>query len=381
MCRRTTASGGPPKLLLLITLAETGGAQSYVASLLPALVTRFEVVVAAHGDGPLADAAHAAGVRFVRLRHVRRAVHPVRDALGLLELRALMRRERPEILHANSSKAGILGRLAAAWTRVPVRVFTVHGWAFKAYTGLPSALYRWTDRLMAPLTTVTICVAESELRAGLAARTCRRDRSVLIPNAVDVKGASVAALEGDPPRLVTVGRLASPKDPLALIGALADVGSPFRVLVVGDGPDRAGVEAAARRLGLDAAVEFAGERRDVAALLAGADVFVLASRSEGAPLSILEAMAAGLPVVASNVGGVGELVVDGETGLLVPPRDPAALTEALERLLADPALRRRLGAAGRRRALERFDLEAFRRAHVELYERELARRGAAATIP
>ena len=124
-----------PRILLLITLAETGGAQTYVAGLLPALAGRFDVVVAAHGDGPLRDAALAAGARYVPLRHVRRNLHPAHDVLGLLELAALIRRERPDIVHANSSKAGVLGRTAAAALGVPVRIFTAHGWAFKAYSG------------------------------------------------------------------------------------------------------------------------------------------------------------------------------------------------------------------------------------------------------
>ena len=365
----------PPRILILITLAEAGGAQTYVAHLLPALATRFEVVVGAHGDGPLRDAAHAAGVRFVALRYVRHALHPGHDLLGLIELVALIRRERPDIVHANSSKAGVLGRLAAALTRVPVRVFTVHGWAFKAYSGLVSRLYRWADRLMAPLTSATICVSETERAAGLAAHTCGTERTVVIPNAVDVEAAPHARHDGDPPRIVTVGRLAPPKDILTLLRALAAVDAKtFSVLVVGDGPDRAAAETEIRALGLAGAVELAGERRDVPALLASADVFVLSSLSEGAPFSILEAMAAGLPVIASDVGGVAELVADGETGLLVPPADPARLAEALERLLQDRSLRRRLGEAGHARARDRFDLPALQRAHFELYARELARR-------
>jgi glycosyltransferase involved in cell wall biosynthesis len=372
-----------PRVLVVITLAEAGGAQTYVAQLLPALAGRFDVVVAAHGDGPLRDAARAAGVRFVPLRHVRRALHPVRDLLGLVELIALMRRVAPDVVHANSSKAGVLGRLAAAVTGVPVRIFTVHGWAFSASPGRASAaLYRWADRLMAPLTTLTICVAERERAAGLAAGTCHPARTVVIPNAVDVDAAPRARGDGDQPLVVAVGRLAAPKDAVTLVRALAGVRDlRFRALIVGDGPDRPAVEAELRRLGLEGAVELAGTRGDVPELLAGADVFALSSRSEGAPISILEAMAAGLPVVATRVGGVGETVVDGETGLLVPAGDPAAMSAALERLLADPELRRRLGAAGREHARRRFDVRELQRVHLAAYAAELARRGVPGSIP
>jgi glycosyltransferase involved in cell wall biosynthesis len=371
-----------PRILILITLAEVGGAQTYVAQLLPALSARFEVVVGAHGDGPLRDAAHAAGVRFVPLRHVRRNLHPGHDLLGLIELVALIRRERPDIVHVNSSKAGFLGRLAALAARTRVRLFTVHGWAFKAHGGPTGALYRWADRFMSPLTTLTICVSQSERAAGVAARTCRVERTVVIPNAIDVEGAPQASLDGDPPRILTVGRLAHPKDPLTLVRALAALGQrPFSLAFVGDGPDRHELEEEVRTLELGHRVALLGEIRDVPELLARADVFVLSSRSEGAPLSILEAMAAGLPVIASDVGGVGELVVNGETGLLVPPGDPTRLAHALARLLDDRALRVQLGAAGRARARERFDLAALLGAHIQLYTRELSRRGLPAGMP
>jgi glycosyltransferase involved in cell wall biosynthesis len=361
---------------VLITLAETGGAQTYVAGLLPALAGRFEVVVGSHGDGPLREAALASGARFVGLRHVRRDLNPVHDLLGLLELVRLMRRLRPDIVHANSSKAGLLGRCAAALAGVPVRIFTAHGWAFNAYSGAASALFRWADRLMAPLTTVTVCVSENDRREGVKARTCRPASTVVISSAVDPGAPPRRSGDRGVPRLVMVGRLAPPKDPVTLIRALATLpGTPFAALVVGDGPDRAEVEAEVRAAGLDGAVELAGERRDVPELLADADVLVLASRSEGAPLSILEAMAAGLPVVASAVGGVPELVDDGTTGLLVPPGDPAALADALRRVLTDPALRARMGAAGRERVRARFDIAQLRSAHLELYARELERAG------
>jgi glycosyltransferase involved in cell wall biosynthesis len=369
-------------VLLLVTLAEIGGAQSYVASLLPALVGRFDVTVAAHGPGPLRDAAEAAGVRFVPLANVRRPVNPFRDLVGLLELVRLLRRERPDILHANSSKAGVLGRLAAALTGVPIRIFTAHGWAFAAHSGLAARGYRAADRLMRPLTTATICVSERERESGLAARTCDDDATVVIPNAVDVGAAPRSVSTRQPPLLVTVGRLKAPKDFPTFVSALGrlQTGS-FEAMIVGDGPDRPLLEEQIRSGGLSDAIRLTRERDDVPHLLAAADVFVLASRSEGHPVSVLEAMAAGLPVVASRVGGVPEQVVDGETGLLVDPGDPKPLAAALERLTGDPALRRRLGAAGRARAEERFDLEPFRRAHLELYSRELATRRLPAPMP
>jgi glycosyltransferase involved in cell wall biosynthesis len=365
-----------PRLLLVITLAEMGGAQTYVASLLPALAAELDVTVAAHGDGFLRGAAGAAGVRYVALEHVRRPLHPGRDALGLLELVRLCRRVRPDIVHANSSKAGVLGRLAAALTEVPVRIFTVHGWAFKAHTGAASTAYLWADRLMRPLTTTTICVAESERAAGLAARTCAERSTVVIPNGVELDRPRRRHTTATPVELLAVGRLQEPKDFLTLVRAIPRLppGS-VRVRIAGDGPDRGAIEDETNLLALAGTIEVLGARDDVAALLAQADVFVLPTRSEGMPLSVLEAMAAELPVVASAVGGVPELVRDGETGALVPPADPAALAHALAPLVADPDLRARLGRAGRERAEHRFSLQRFRAAHLDLYRASLARAG------
>ena len=258
--------------------------------------------------------------------------------------------------------------------RVPVRFFTVHGWAFKAHTGRAATAYLWADRLMSAFTTTTICVAHGELSAGLSARTCRPDRTVVIHNGVPLDVPRRPPGGTDPVTLLSVGRMRAPKDLFTLVRAMADLepGSA-RLRIAGDGPDRAAVAAEVERLGLGGTVELLGTRDDVPALLADADVFVLASDSEGLPMSVLEAMAAGLPVVASAVGGVPELVLDGETGILVGPRDTAALAGALARLVADSALRDRLGAAGRLRVEREFSLERFEREHLELY-RKRARR-------
>src|SRR5438067_10065278 len=346
----------------------------------PTVAEQFEVTVAAHGDGPVRDAAEAAGVRFVPVKHLRRGINPFRDALALVELVRLCRRERPEILHANSSKAGVLGRIAGVLAGVPIRIFTAHGWAFAAYPGLAGWLYLWADRIVQPLTTQVICVAEHERELGIGARSCVPERSVVVHNAVDVGSFAAIPHVHEPPQIISVGRFAYPKDYPTLVDALARIDADYRVTLVGEGPDRPTVTTDARRR-LAGRAELVGARRDVRELLAAADLFVLSSRSEALPISVLEAMAAGLPVVATDVGGVSELVVDGETGFLVPPADAKALAQALETLLREPRLRRRFGAAARRRAEQRFDLPRFREAHLRLYRRELELRSRPVTIP
>jgi glycosyltransferase involved in cell wall biosynthesis len=332
--------------------------------------------VAAHGDGPLKTAAAGLDVPFFPLKHVRRRLSPIHDPLGVVELTSLFRRMRPDIVHLNSSKAGVLGRIAAVLARVPVRVFTAHGWAFKAAAGLDSRLYLLADRAVESLTSMVICVSENERRAGLAAGVCTAERSLVIRNAVDVGASSTTPrTDGPPVQVVSVGRLAAPKDFSTLVAAVARLPEGRAHLrVFGDGPLRSELESQKRALGIDAAVEFAGEVPDVRPHLEDAEVFVLASRSEGMPVSVLEAMAAGLPVVASAVPGLEEVVLEGETGFLTPPGDVAALAARLGQLVDDPSLRVVLGAAGRVRAEEHFSLPAWRDAHYSLYRSLLAGR-------
>jgi glycosyltransferase involved in cell wall biosynthesis len=346
-----------------------------VRDLLSAAAEEYDVGLAAHGDGPLRTAAERMGIPFFPLRYVRRSISPWYDALGLLELVALFRRFRPDIVHLNSSKVGILGRLAAALARVRTRVFTAHGWAFDATHGTGRTLYRLADRAVRPLATMIICVSEYQRREGLQAGVCTAERSLVIPNGVELGPVPSREAAVGPVEIVSVGRLAEPKDFSALIRAMSLVPhETARLRLLGDGPLRAMLEGEIAEAGLGSVVELAGEVPDVRARLSKADVFVLSSASEGMPISVLEAMASALPVVASGVPGMEELVVDGETGYLVAPGDAEALADRLRRVIDDSALRTRLGAAGRRRAEDRFGLASWQRAHLELYAKLLAER-------
>lgn len=358
-----------PRLLYVVTLAEVGGAQSYVRDLAPAMGEQFDVTVAAHGEGPLKDFCERNDLSFVSLRHVRREISVVRDSLGLIELVRLFRRIRPDIVHLNSSKAGVLGRLAASYARVPVRVFTAHGWAFKATTGVGARVYLWADQLVRPLTTMIVCVSNNERQAGIAAKTCTATRSRVIPNAVDVDSVLPhVPNESEQVRILSVGRLAEPKNFPTLIAAMGLVPrGRMKLRVLGDGPQHELLQSMIAEQRLEDTVELVGEVDDVRPYLAESDVFVLSTDSEGMPLAVLEAMAAGLPAVVSAVSGLHEVILDGETGLLVPAHDAEGLAAALMRLVDDPALRERLGRAARRRAEEHFALGGWRRAHLELY--------------
>lgn len=361
---------GRPRALIVVTLTETGGAQTYVRELVPALAGAFDVTVAGSGNGPLVAGVRAAGGEFVRLVHVRRQLSLLHDALGLVELWRLCRRLRPDVVHLNSSKAGILGAVAAALAGVPVRLFTAHGWAFKTERGARERLYRTLHRLVRPLLTCVVCVSESELRAGLEAGACTRAGSVVIPNGTVLppRAAEPSGRNG----IVSVTRLRPPKDTLTLVAAVAHAGDRLPpVTIVGDGPDRSAVEHALRRAGLEGRVRLVGDVDDPASYLERASIFVLSTRSEGMPMAVLEAMAAGLPVVASAVGGIPELVRDGHNGELVPPGDAEALGSALARLSADPALAARLGDAGRHDVETTYSVERFRSAYRRLYEQIL----------
>jgi len=172
---------------------------------------------------------------------------------------------------------------------------------------------------------------------------------------------------GDAAHIVMVARFSPQKDQALLLKALVGQVKPFRLSLVGEGPDQTAVQALAKELGLSGRVNFLGACGDVSRILAGANVFVLTSNWEGLPISILEAMRAGLPVIATDVGGVREAVVDGETGFLVDRGNLVMLRSRLQQLLGDPELRKKMGEAGRKRYLEYFTVEQMLEATLRVY--------------
>lgn len=278
-------------------------------------------------------------------------------------LRSLFRRRRIDVVHTHNSRALFYGAPAARWAGVERVIHTWHG-----IDTADTAKQRVVLRMLSQL--VDTMVAVSEEAAGLMrSRGVPRSKVAVIHNGIDIArfAFSGPALQQ---RLVCVARLRPEKDLGTLLraaGILAERNVDFELHIAGDGECRQELERLAGDLNLSTRVRFAGLIQDVANFLRQGRVFVLSSLTEGISLTLLEAMAVGLPVVATAVGGNSEVVDDGVTGLLVPSRDPEALADALGRLLADADLCRRMGAAGRTRVEERFDIRRMVRQYEALY--------------
>lgn len=350
------------KIAYIVTRADPiGGAQIHVRDLAAAMQARgHSVVVLTSGQGPFLDDLHRHSIATVVLRHLTVPIRPLQDLRALCELRSALADFGPDLIAAHSAKAGVIGRMAARMLRVPV-VVTTHGWSFT--TGVPprrAAIYRWIERLTSPFAADrTITVSEYDRQLALRAGILPEHRVVTVHNGMpDVAPLLRADPARTPPRLVMVARFGAQKDHPTLLRALSGLlDHPWELDLVGDGPLASETEALVASLGIRDRVHFLGQRMDVDRILANAQLCLLATNWEGFPLSILEAMRAGLPVVASAVGGVGESVRDGETGYLVPAGQVEPLHDRIRLLLTDPELRVRLGARGRAVYEEHFALD------------------------
>jgi glycosyltransferase involved in cell wall biosynthesis len=347
-----------PRLLVVVTLAEAGGAQTFAATLVAGLRERYAVELAAHGPGgALVDACAALDVPFHHVRHLVRDPHPYHDAAAVRELRALTRRIAPDIVQINSSKAGVLTRLALAGLDTRT-VFTAHGWAFSGRSGAAGALYGAAERAMAPLSDTVVCVSSHDLTLARERGIRPRGGLQVIHNGVAAPAAVNRRAPAERLVLGCTARLAPPKDLITLLDALARPGCErWELRVFGDGPDRGQIERHCDALGIAERVTLLGNRDDVPAQLADCDAFALISDWEGLPYSILEAMAAGLPVLATAVGGIPDLVVPGSTGQLVPARDAVAAGRVLAAWASSPAALLPLGRAAHARILASFSRE------------------------
>lgn len=366
---RRTAAAAPCRIAFVIWSLDLGGAEQVVLRLAAALDRgRFApVIFCLNEPGRFAHQAEAAGIEVVAL-HKRGAI----DLPMLRRLAAALRERRIEVVHTHLWGANVWGRIAGRMAGVPRVVCTEHN---------VDAWKRWhhfaIDRVLAGTSDVLIAVS-GQVRQFYEERRVARGRWTVVYNGIEaaerprrrVEAFAAWGIPEGAPVVGLVGRLVEAKAPHVFLDAIALVAAAVpevRALVIGDGPLRQQAEEHARRVGVAGRTTFAGLRQDVPDLLPGLDAMCFSSTREGLSIAMLEAMAAGVPVVATRVGGNPELIDSDATGFLVPVGDTAALAERLTRVLRDRALAEGIRHAARERVRQRFSLDAMVRAHEALY--------------
>ncbi|MFP4475054.1 MAG: glycosyltransferase family 4 protein [Desulfatibacillaceae bacterium] len=386
-------ASGKPKILHAITRMDRGGSAQNTLLTCIGLAHRYDTVLVfgpttesnmSRAQQDVVDAelrrAGLAGVRILTMGALYRRINPALDAAALWGLLRVIRRERPDIVHTHTSKAGLLGRAAARLCNVPAVVHTPHGHVFSGhFDSLSSRVFLGVEKALAPLCHHLVAISDGEREDMVRLGVCREQRISVIHSGVDLapylsggdKGRARQLLGIPEESLVVgcVGWLMHVKGPDLLLDAaseLCEAEPRARLVFVGDGPMRRRLEARALQHGIGDRIVFAGWREDVPDILPAFDVLALPSRNEGMGRVLVEAMASGLPVVATRVGGVPDLVVKGETGVLVPPENPQALAKALLHLLRDREAAAAMGQRGREHC-RRFGLEAMLDALDRLY--------------
>ncbi|MCR8913720.1 glycosyltransferase family 4 protein [Marinobacter panjinensis] len=364
------------KLVYVITRSDVmGGASVHLLDLAKGMKDLgHTVVVLIGGQGIVVDRARQLGIDCRSLKFLVREISPCADIRGYFELLRALADLKPDLVHLHSAKAGILGRLVAKRLSVPA-VYTAHGWPFtEGVSEAKRKLYAVVERAMANISDRIITVSEYDRNIAIQEKVASYDQMVVVHNGMpDVPQALRATHQDQRAKLVMVARFEEPKDQRAVIESLATIKClDWSMDFIGDGPTLESAKSLVESLGLSKRVLFLGERDDVPECLSRSDALILVSRWEGLPLTILEAMRAGLPVVASDVGGVSEAVTDGVTGYLVPRNGRAELIESLRKIISEPEARVRMGEAGHLEFEREFTFEAMLHRTESVYLQALA---------
>jgi glycosyltransferase involved in cell wall biosynthesis len=381
----------PVRVLRVIARMNLGGPAHHVALLSERLDPEKYESTLATGNVGRGEEEFPLHSSVLRIDPLGPDIRPSDDLKALLELVRLIRRLRPAIVETHTSKAGMLGRTAAllAIRPRPVLIHTYHGHVLRGYFGPPkTAAFRSIERLLAHATDLLVGVSTATVEELVQLRVAPRAKFKVLPLGLDLDPMlALPADSGGPFReeiraspeetvFTYTGRLVPIKRPESMLRATAlarQRGAAVRVAVVGDGELRPRLEALAGELGCAEAVEFVGYRRDLTTIARGSDAALLTSANEGTPVALIEAAAAARPAVATDVGGVRDIVAE-DTGLLAPPGDEHALAQHMVRFASDPELRRQMGERARERVRRRFALSRLVEEVEEIYSTLLVRR-------
>ena len=343
------------KILYVITKSEIGGAQTHLMEVVRYMhYAGHDVLVVTGTAGWLTNELAAIGVDYEILPDLVREINPTKDIKIINSICHILEDKKPDIIHCHSSKAGIVGRIAGAIKNIPA-VFTAHGWAFTS--GVSPAkriIYAAIEHIMLGLTRKVICVSEFDRQLAKRFFLHNYNRIVTVHNGIVDKtfNTDIVSEHSLPLNLVSVARFSHQKNNMELIRAVEQINKlcscSLQLNMVGDGPLLSEAQAYVTSHHLENDVHFLGRRTDVDDILNQNDIFCLISNYEGLPISIIEAMRARMPIIASDVGGVNELVQDGVNGFLIPRGNISELVEKLKYILEHKELIKFMGEASRK---------------------------------
>jgi glycosyltransferase involved in cell wall biosynthesis/nucleoside-diphosphate-sugar epimerase len=368
--KSTDLNNNKPVLAYVITRSELGGAQGHVHDLIKSLHNDYQLHLIVGNLGWLADKCDELGVSVHHLPTLTRSINFIKDVTAVKELVQTIEKIKPDLIHAHSSKAGIIARLAGKICNVPV-VFTAHGWGFDPNAPkLRRNIALAAEKMLAKFANKIICVSESDRQLAINLGVVKADRVVTIHNGIDAGvELPVSNTTATSTQLIMVARFnKQQKDQTTLMKAIKQVDRDINVLFVGTGPDFEEAKNTAKELDILSKASFLGDRLDVPQLLAQSQIFVLSTHYEGLPISILEAMRAGLPIIATNVNGIPEQVVDGKTGLLVERQDVDGLAAAITTLVDNPTLCQKMGSEGIDKLQREFTIDEMVASTKALYQ-------------
>ncbi len=411
-------------ILYLITQSEFGGAQKYILDLSLGLKEEFNIYIGLGEQGEKGEFAQKLKenhIKYYILKHLKREISPINDILAIFEIIKLIKKTRPDIIHLNSSKISILGSLAAKIIRgysfinswLICVIYTAHGWVFNE--PLPKwkkSFYFWAEKLTAALKDKIICISKLDYDIAKSELKIKEEKLTLIYHGIkpinflkhkEVKEKLISDFDNNFPPFANGGnkgggRSATPPHPAPLLSKerellIGSIGNLYKTkgyeylieafkilqenlkatsynikaIIIGEGEERKNLLDLIGQLNLKNRVLLAGEIKNAAELLPAFDIYANSSVKEGFPYSILEAMSAGLPIVATKVGGIPEMISDGENGLLSEPTNPEELAKRIKTLVEDEALKNNLGKKAKEYANKKFSIEKMIEKTKEVY--------------
>ncbi len=376
-------------ILYLITQSELGGAQQYIFDLAINLKNEFNIIVASGEqgkNGELAKKLEKNNIEFLQISHLKRAISPVNDIIAIWEIKKLIKKINPNIVHLNSSKISILSSLSlfTLHANKQIRIiYTVHGWVFNEALPIWKKLfYKYAEKITAKAKNKLICVSEYDRQIAIQEKICKKEKLITIHNGVDKinfydKQESISKLniknlnlKENEIILGTIGNLYKTKGFEYLIKAskiLKDKNLNFKLIIIGEGDERKNLEKLIQDLELKNNVFLIGKVNKASKLLKAFDIYICSSVKEGFPYTILEAMQAELPIVSTNVGGIPEMISHNQEGLLVNSKSENKLANSIIKLINEKETRKTFSNKAKEKVSDEFNLDKMITATKNIY--------------